>query len=224
MKSRWECPFSEWIFTLTHIKYILTFRYFRYRQVLSRFLYIFMHIDHRPLSKRWPQNKIGSKLCTWIDEVKTNVWLFISSLAQCRNLINWWKKNGFFMYGNEPYWLYGALQIILATFYQFLTKEVFCQEVTFFCHVSTQKSIQIWMSTNKESSRYFEIWIEFCVLTDMTKKDDFLAKHFLKAKINLEFYTGLLLIRIWHVNIDCERFIQQLICWSCIIVFCLDHP
>ena len=39
------------------------------------------------------------------------------------------------MYDNEPYWLYGALQIILATLYQFLTKEVFCQEVTFLsCH------------------------------------------------------------------------------------------
>ena len=53
--------------------------------IVTSYVYIFMHIDHRPLSKRWPQNKIGSKLCTWIDEVKTNVWLFISSLAQCRN-------------------------------------------------------------------------------------------------------------------------------------------
>ena len=160
MKSRWECPFSEWIFTLTHIKYILTFRYFRYRQVLSRFLYIFMHIDHRPLSKRWPQNKIGSKLCTWIDEVKTNVWLFISSLAQCQNLIKVYFDERRMVSSCMAMSLtdYGASQIISVTFYQFLTKEVFCQEVTFLsCH---HAKIDPNLSTNKKFGLIFVCWYD----------------------------------------------------------------
>ena len=67
----------------------------------------------------------------WSENECVTFYFFTRTVSEFDKSILWWKKNGFFMYGNEPYWLYGALQIILATFYQFLTKKVFCQEVTF---------------------------------------------------------------------------------------------
>ena len=55
---------------------------------------------------------------------------------------------------------YGASQIISVTFYQFLTKEVFCQEVTFLsCH---HAKIDPNLSTNKKFGLIF--------VCDITKK------------------------------------------------------
>ena len=53
---------------------------------------------------------------------------------------------------------YGASQIISVTFYQFLTKEVFCQEVTFLsCH---HAKIDPNLSTNKKFGLIFVSWYD----------------------------------------------------------------
>ena len=95
----------------------------------------------------------------WSENECVTFYFFTRTVSEFDKSILWWKKNGFLMYGNEPYWLYGALQIILATFYQFLTKEVFCQEVTFL-------SCKNWSKFECQPIRkqYFEIWIDICLL------------------------------------------------------------
>ena len=65
------------------------------------------------------------------------------------------------------------------------SKEVFCQEVAFFFVMSASKN-RSKFECRPIRKQYFENWIEFRVLTDMTKKvTSYLAKHFLEAKINL---------------------------------------
>ena len=93
----------------------------------------------------------------WSENECVTFYFFTRTVAEFDKSILWWKKNGFFMYGNEPYWLYGALQIILATFYQ---KKCFVKK-SLFCHVTMQKLIQICQPIRN---------LDWYLSADMTKK------------------------------------------------------
>ena len=77
-------------------------------------------------------------------------------------------------------------------FKQFSSKEVFCQEVTFFV-MSIRKNYRSKFECRPIRKQYFEIWFNFCVMTLRKRVTSYSAKYFLKAKINLEFYTGLII-------------------------------
>ena len=73
------------------------------------------------------------------------------------------------------------------------SKEVFCQKVTFFVMSARKNRSKFVCRPIRKAVGILKFGSSFACWLTWRKKVIFLAKHFLKATINLEFYTGLLL-------------------------------